>query len=53
MVALSELAQQESSPTNDTNRDMLQLLDYLATYPDDGITYRAINMILARHDDAA
>ena len=32
---------------------MLQLLDYLATYPDNGITYRASNMILARHADAA
>ena len=53
LVALSELAQQQSSPTYDTNRDMLQLLDYIATYPNDGITYRASNMILVGHVDAA
>ena len=53
LLALSELAKQQSSPTNDTNRDMLQLLDYLATYPNDGITYRASDMILAGHADAA
>ena len=28
---------------------MLQFLDCLATYPHDGITYRASNMILAGH----
>ena len=32
---------------------MLQLLDYLATYPDDGITYRASDMILAGHSYTA
>ena len=53
LVALSELGQQQSSPTEDTNIDILQLLDYLATYPDDGITYRASNMVLAGHADAA
>ena len=28
------------------------MLDYLATYPNDGIMYRASNMILAAHSDA-
>ena len=32
---------------------MLQLLDYLVTYPDDGITYRASDMILSGHSDTA
>ena len=32
---------------------MLQLLDYLATYPGYGITYRASDMILAGHAEAA
>ena len=32
---------------------MLQLLDYLATYPDNGITYRASDMILVGHADTA
>ena len=53
LVVLSKLVQQQSSPTKDTNTDMLQLLDYLATYLDDGITYRASDMILAVHYDAA
>ena len=52
VLALSEIAQQQSSPTDDTNIDMLQLLDYLATYPDDGITYRTSNIILAGHANA-
>ena len=32
---------------------MLQLLDYLTTYPHGGITYCASNMVLAGHADAA
>ena len=32
---------------------MLQLLDYLATYPNNGITYRASDMVLGGHADAA
>ena len=32
---------------------MIQLLDYLATYTDDGITYRASGMILEGHANAA
>ena len=39
LVALSKIFQQQSSPTEDTNRDMIKLLDYLATYPDNVITY--------------
>ena len=51
LVDLSKLVQKQSSPTNDTNKDMLQLLDCLATYPNDGITYSTSNMILAKHAD--
>ena len=32
---------------------MLQLLDYLYTYPNDDITYRANDVILARHANSA
>ena len=53
LVALNELGQQQSSTTDDTNTDMLQLLDYLTTYPDDGITYRASGMVLGGHVYAA
>ena len=28
------------------------MLDYLATYPNDGIVYQAIDMILSAHSDA-
>ena len=31
---------------------MHYLLDYVATYPNDGIIYRASNMILCAHADA-
>ena len=50
---LSELYQKKSSPTEDTNRDMLQIFDYLATYPDNGITYCSRDMILADHSDTS
>ena len=52
-VALKELGQQQASATPATNNDIMQLLDYLATYPRDGITFRASNMVLAAHSDAA
>ena len=32
---------------------MIQLLDYLAAYPGNGITYRASNVILEGHADAS
>ena len=52
LVALSKFAQQQASPTEDTNSDILQLLYYLATYPNNCITYRDSNMVLAGHVDA-
>ena len=53
LVALSKIGQQQSSPTDDTDTNMLQLLDYLAMYPNGGITYRASDMVLAGHANAA
>ena len=52
VVAQSALGPQQASSTEDTNKVIHQLLDYCATYPDDGILYRSINMILTRHSDA-
>ena len=52
MVALSTIGLQQASATEDTNKAIHQLLDYCATYPDDGIIYRSSNMILAGHSDA-
>ena len=51
-VSLSELEQQQAAATQATNYDLMQLLDYVATYPSDGINFRARNMVLAAHSDA-
>ena len=53
LVALSDLASTQASATDLTKTDLIQLLDYLATYPDDGILYRSSAMILSAHSDAA
>ena len=53
LVALSELGQQQAAATEATNDAITQLLYYVATYPSDGITFRASGMILAAHSDAA
>ena len=39
LVALSAIGYQQVSAIEDTNKAIHQLLDYCATYPDDGITY--------------
>jgi len=52
LVALSAIGTQQSKATENTNEALNQLLDYCATYPDDGIIYRASDMILAAHSDA-
>ena len=52
LVSLSVIGSQQASATKETNKTINQLLDYCATYPDDGILYRASNMILAGHSDA-
>ena len=52
LVALSAIGSQQASATEATNKAIHQLLDYCATYPDDGIIYRASDMILAGHADA-
>ena len=52
MVAINTIVTQQASATEATNGAVHQLLDYLATYPDDGILYQASDMILAAHSDA-
>ena len=51
LVDLSEIGYQQASATEDTNNAINQLLDYCATYLDDGIIYQSSNMILAGHSD--
>ena len=53
LVALSELGKQQASATEATNDAITQLLDYVATYPSDGISYRSSGMVLVAHSDAA
>ena len=52
LVSLSAIGSQQASATEATNEAVTQLLDYLATYPDDGILYRASDMTLSAHADA-
>ena len=53
LTALSAFSVQQAAATEKTKDVTNQVLDYVATYPNDGITYYAINMILASHLDAA
>ena len=52
LVALSAIGAQQASPTERANAAIDQLLDYCATYPDDGILYRSSDMLIAAHADA-
>ena len=52
LLSLSEVYQQQASATKATRDAIYQLLDYVATYPSDGITFRASNMVLSAHTDA-
>ena len=52
LVGLSAIGYQQASATGKTAAVIDQILDHVATYPNYGITYRAIDMILAAHSDA-
>ena len=52
MVALSAIATRQSCATLATEQAVHLLLDYVATYPSDGIVYRASDMVLCAHADA-
>ena len=52
LVTLNSIGTQQVAATEATNEAVNQMLDYLATYPNDGIVYRSSNMILAAHSDA-
>ena len=52
LVGLSAIGYQQASATEDTNKAIQQLLDYCATYSDDGIIYRSSDMIPAGPSDA-
>jgi hypothetical protein len=52
LVALSAIASRQAKATVAMEQAVHLLLDYVATYPNDGIVYRASNMILCAHSDA-
>ena len=52
LVALSAIGSQQAAATEDTTTSTRHLLDYVATYPNDGIIYRSRNMVLSDHADA-
>ena len=53
LVGINKLGQQQASVTKDTDADLLQLLDYVATYPNNGTIFRASGMVIVGHSDAA
>jgi hypothetical protein len=53
LVALSAIASRQAQATVATEKAVHLLLDYVATFPNDGIAHRARNMILCAHTDAS
>ncbi len=53
LFPISAIASQSSKPTEDTMRQTLQLLNYLATQEDAMLSYHASNMVLAVHSNAS
>ena len=52
LVSLSNIGNQKKTATANTIMAINQLLDYVATYSDDGILFRESGMVLAAHADA-
>jgi hypothetical protein len=52
LVALSTIAARQLCATIATKQAVHLLLDYVATYPSDGIIYQSSNMILCAHSNA-
>jgi hypothetical protein len=52
-MPLNDIATEQTKATEKTQAATNQLLDYLATHPDDAIRYHASDMILHIHSDAS
>ncbi len=52
-MALSDIATQQSAPTENTKKQVDQFLDYMWTHPDAKVHYRASDMILNVHSNAS
>ena len=53
LMTLSAIGASQASATENIRNEINKLLSYCATYPSDGITYRASDMVLAAHSDAS
>ncbi len=53
LVVLNAIAAPQSKATIRTEQLVHTLLDYVAMYPNDGIVYRASDMVLCAHADAS
>ena len=53
LMTLSAIGASQASATENTHNKINKLLNYCATYPSDGINYRASNMILAAHSNVS
>jgi hypothetical protein len=53
LMPLNDIATEQTKATEKTQAVTDQLLDYLATHPDDAIRYHASDMILHIHSDAS
>ena len=53
LTTLSSIGSEQARATQVTKKSANNLLDYLATYQNDGITYRSSSTILAAQSDAA
>ena len=51
LVSLMAIGSQKAETTEETENAIKKLLDFVATYPDDGILFRKSDMILAAHAD--
>jgi hypothetical protein len=52
MTAISSLASQQATATEETEAKLTQILNYCSTHPDATIRYHASDMILNIHSDA-
>jgi hypothetical protein len=52
LVALNAICAQQAKATVHTEQLVKMLLNYVATYPNDGTVYRASDMVLCAHADA-
>ena len=51
LADLSDIGSRQASPTELTNHEITQLLNYVATYPNDVIAHHASKMILSGHSN--